>query len=86
MQLLKEIIAVGFLTLLIGLIVSRVMMGKEAEHFKHWPQVAASYFITGALIHIICEATGINKWYCTNGHACQPGTPRSPGQPRDTLP
>ena len=72
MQLLKEIIAVGFLTLLIGLIVSRVMMGKDAKDFEHWQELGTSYFITGALIHMICEATGINKWYCRGGNACQP--------------
>ena len=67
-----EIFVVGILTMIIGLIVSHIMMGKDARNFKHWHQVAASYFITGVLIHMICEATGINKWYCTNGHACQP--------------
>ena len=27
-------------------------------------------FITGFLIHIICEFSGLNKWYCSNGNAC----------------
>lgn len=71
-QLLTEILAVGILTLLIGVAVSYAMMGRAAKHFDHWPQVATSYFITGALIHMICEASGVNKWYCRNGHACHP--------------
>ena len=45
-------------------------MGEKSNEFKHWNEVGLSYFITGALIHIICEFTKINKWYCSNGHAC----------------
>jgi len=27
-------------------------------------------FLSGIIIHILCEVTSINKWYCTNGNAC----------------
>lgn len=27
-------------------------------------------FIIGVLVHLICEYTKINKWYCENGNAC----------------
>jgi len=46
-------------------------MGKEAKNFKHWNNVALSFFLTGALLHIIFEALGWNKWYCKNGNACK---------------
>jgi len=26
-----------------------------------------SLFLTGFLVHIFCEYSGINKWYCKNG-------------------
>jgi hypothetical protein len=70
-QLITEIIVVGFLTSIIGVIVSYLMMGQKSKDFEHWDQLALSYFITGALIHIICEFSNINKWYCTNGNACR---------------
>lgn len=28
-----------------------------------------SIFISGATFHLVCEGTGINDWYLTNGHA-----------------
>lgn len=27
-------------------------------------------FLLGFLIHIFCEISGINTWYCKNGSAC----------------
>jgi hypothetical protein len=70
-QFLTEIFFVGILTTIIGLIISYIMMGQKSKGFKHWDQVGLSYFITGALIHMICEFTKINKWYCSNGNACK---------------
>jgi len=70
-QLLIEIISVGILSTIVGAIVSYLMMGKKAKEFEHWDTLALSYFISGALIHIICEFSNLNKWYCTNGNACR---------------
>jgi len=33
--------------------------------------VILNLFITGFVIHIICEISGINKYYCKNGNACK---------------
>lgn len=27
-------------------------------------------FITGIIVHILCEIVGLNRWYCKNGAAC----------------
>lgn len=35
------------------------------------PMMPFKTVITGMLVHIICEFTGINKWYCRNGFACR---------------
>ena len=28
-------------------------------------------FLAGFLVHILCEFSGINRWYCTHGNACR---------------
>ena len=33
-------------------------------------------FLTGVIGHILFEVTNVNKWYCTNGAACTPGSER----------
>jgi hypothetical protein len=27
-------------------------------------------FLTGVMVHLLCEAAGVNRWYCTHGSAC----------------
>lgn len=76
MGLFIEVVAVGFITAILGFIVSTIMMvllSKKfsVEKYHFWWQVMLSYFITGCLIHILCELSGINKWYCKNGVACK---------------
>jgi len=72
--LIKEIAAVGLATVVVGLVVSTLWM--RASSGK-WPSggiqlsVAGSLFVTGALVHIIAEYMGVNKWYCKNGVACK---------------
>ena len=77
MSLIKEAIAVGFLNLLVGSVVGYVlgmMFGVDLPAVcKNWNKnhiMELSLFITGFLIHILCEFTGLNKWYCINGRAC----------------
>lgn len=77
MQFAGEVIVVGLMTALVGFIISSLMMVLLAKDFSvkkyhFWWQVLLSYFITGCLIHLLCEASGINHWYCANGVACRP--------------
>lgn len=73
---LLEALIVGILTAIFGFIISTLIMffsikDFSREKYQYWYYILLSYFITGFLFHLICEATGINKWYCVNGNACK---------------
>jgi O-antigen/teichoic acid export membrane protein len=76
MNFLYEILAVGVATAIIGFVISTLLMYVFVKDFStkkyhFWWQVILSYFITGCLVHVLCQITGINKWYCKNGVACK---------------
>ena len=55
-QLATEAVAVG------GLLVPMYLL---TEHFIK--NKMASLFVSGVAFHLICEVTGLNKWYLTHG-------------------
>ena len=61
MQILIEALIVG-ITLVI---VFRLI------HFINIEDINVKLFITGIIIHIIFELSGLNKIYCKNGVACK---------------
>jgi hypothetical protein len=71
LQLLFEAFIVGLLNVIIGGGISYISMGEKAKTFEYWPRVLISFFITGVVIHLFCELTGLNKSYCKNGNACK---------------
>lgn len=76
MHYLQEALFVGLLTGIVGLIVSTAMMvlfecDFQWKKYTFWHWVLLSYMITGFLIHVLCEKTLLNKWYCKHGYACQ---------------
>lgn len=77
MKLLIEAIIVGFLTVIIGSIVGYILsvfikndLPNVCKKWNNFYIMEISLFLTGFLIHVLCELSGINKWYCTNGNAC----------------
>ena len=75
LDFLKEVISVGIGTVILGLAVRYVV---AVYYEKINPDFIfsntgmwISLFLTGALLHTICEYSGINKWYCKNGVACK---------------
>ena len=77
MQILIEALIVGIITVVVGTIIG-FLVGKFfavdlPAICKKWNKnhlMEISLFLTGFFIHIICEYSGINKWYCKNGVAC----------------
>lgn len=76
-QIIIEAIVVGIITVIIGnisgLLVASMLKVNLPEICKDWNKyytMEITLFLTGFLIHLLCEFTGINKWYCKNGFAC----------------
>ena len=67
--LLTEASAIGILTIILGYVVIFLMDKLNIKLGKQL-QMIIGFFVLGATIHLFCEFTGVNKWYCKNGHAC----------------
>lgn len=63
-KLFIEAIVVAIMTVIFGYIIDRLL--SQYNNNSYLVRLA----ITGFAIHIFCEYTGINKWYCTGGNAC----------------
>ena len=77
LQLLLEATIVGILTIIIGSLVgyciSKFVSSDLPKVCKDWNKfyiMEITLFLTGFLIHLLCEVFGVNKWYCKNGFAC----------------
>jgi len=78
MKLLIEALVVGVATVIIGTLVGFII-GKYFSS-SNLPKICKTWnknhimeiclFLTGFILHILCEFSGINKWYCKNGNAC----------------
>ena len=68
-RLMMEAIAVGLLVVLLGYVVVYFMESMKLKMNRD-KQMIIGFFMLGFLTHILCEFTGVNKWYCKNGRAC----------------
>ena len=71
-----EAVAVGILLVPLGYLVlyGSVELSKRYKSIDRMDKnikMSLGFFILGILTHLFCELTGINKWYCKKGIACQ---------------
>ena len=70
-EVLFEALIVGIALTIVGMVLHK----GTAHFYKHDMNdsniLAIHFFIAGALIHLLCEYSGVNKWYCSNGFACR---------------
>ena len=78
LRLLLEAVIVGVLTVAVGSLVSYLLSLTTTSDLpancKNWNKyyiMEIALFLTGFFIHLGCEVTGINRWYCRNGVACR---------------
>jgi hypothetical protein len=68
-QLFIEAIVVGVMTCVIG--AALIYLFCDVHIFrKSLVKLLFTLFLTGAFIHLGCEISGMNKWYCKHGYAC----------------
>ena len=71
---LIEALAVGFLSMILGTLLSVGFMYLQPSFslktINFWPSLLLTNFLTGFIIHFMCEVTGLNAWYCRHGYAC----------------
>ena len=74
-HLIKEAFVVGILTVIVGTILSKLFESNKTGQpsTKDWNKnyiMEKCLFLTGVVIHLLCEYIGLNKWYCKHGRAC----------------
>jgi hypothetical protein len=77
-KLLVEAILVGLATVVVGYIAAPIA---GAVTYVPLPQICKTWnknyamelslFLTGFMLHLVAEFSGVNKWYCKNGFACR---------------
>ena len=75
-KLLVEAVLVGIMVVVVGsgvgYLVGRVNSVDLPKVCKKWNKnhvMEISLFLTGVVLHLLCEISGINKWYTKNGYA-----------------
>jgi ABC-type antimicrobial peptide transport system permease subunit len=78
LQVFVEAVVVGVMAIIVGylsgwLVSQMWSVNGLSEACKQWNKnyvMEKTLFLTGFLIHLLCEVSGINGWYCKSGAAC----------------
>lgn len=68
MRILLEALVVGIMCIFLGLLLKFIILRNQPG--VDYGSLMLFLFVLGFLIHLFCELTGINTWYCKNGSAC----------------
>lgn len=70
-----EAIVIGIITSIVGTLLSVLSMyqqpGFTLKQIDFWSSLFITGFMTGFIIHVLAEWSGLNKWYCEKGYACK---------------
>ena len=66
LQLFFEAVVVGLIVTKITLVIACLIGFKELVNVK----AALLLFFSGAIAHLLFEAMGVNRLYCSRGYAC----------------
>ena len=69
MKLFNEAFVIGIATIILGSFFRWFVENYLSQSCKNF-KIEMSLFLTGFFLHLICEYSGINRWYCKNGNAC----------------
>lgn len=77
-RLFYEAFVVGVATIIFGNLAAFVMspllfkveLPKVCGTWNKFYSMEITLFMTGFLLHLFSEFSGINRWYCNNGVAC----------------
>ncbi len=70
-SLFVEALVVGLIVLVFGVALHYISLKTYGSHDLNDVKIyGAHLFLIGVAVHLLCEFTGINKWYCVNGIAC----------------
>jgi len=70
--IIMEALTVGIFTVILGLILYNIIKKIQEPYDLNNTSTHVLYlFVVGVMAHLVCELTGINKWYCTGGNACR---------------
>ena len=70
--LLLESLSIGVVTVLIGLLLHYISLKTMGSHdLNNLKIFGVHLFAIAVCVHLFYQASGINKWYCVNGVACQ---------------
>lgn len=77
LQLYGEATLVGILVVICGSVVASsfrlLPRPSDPKHWNDYHYMEACLFLTGVMVHLGCEWSGLNKMYCTSGYACKRG-------------
>jgi hypothetical protein len=68
LQVLAEAFIVGIILLLVS---TPIMVYAHSADYPAPQKYYIATFATGMLVHLLCEASGLNKMYCSSGAACK---------------